>query len=141
MLRRALRSTKAAAPRRLVARDGFDDLAGALSSYTLTRWISAATLVALSAFAGDDPLDAANAGPDEAPSTALAQAAAPTPSATSGGARNTPVSYDDPDLKCYKFTAFESAADRSAKYSVPTTPDLYVSFNMRAPWSGTQYIK
>jgi cytochrome c5 len=58
----------------------------------------------------------------------------------SGGAHTKPIKYEDPDLQCYKFTAF-SARDRKAKYSVPTEPDFYVAFNMTAPWKGTQYIR
>ena len=59
----------------------------------------------------------------------------------SGGASNRAITYADPDLKCYQLRGFASAANKSQKYSVPTTPDLYVAFNMRAPWTGTQYVK
>ena len=70
----------------------------------------------------------------------LAQAAAPSKGG-SGGASSTPIQYDDPSVKCYKLTGFQSPANKSQKYSVPTTPDLYVAFNVKAPWTGTQYIK
>ena len=59
----------------------------------------------------------------------------------SGGASNTPIAYDDPNIKCYKLTGFQSPSNKSQKYNVPNRPDLYVAFNMRAPWTGTQYIK
>jgi hypothetical protein len=59
--------------------------------------------------------------------------------AGSGGAHIDPIEYNDPDLKCYPFTAF--AQGRNGKYSVPTTPDYYVAFTMKAPWTGTQYIR
>ena len=58
----------------------------------------------------------------------------------SGGASNKPIDYDDPELKCYRFTAFNSPDDK-AKFTVPTTPDFYVGFNVKVPWTGTQYIK
>ena len=48
---------------------------------------------------------------------------------TSAGARNTPVELNDPNLKCYKLTAYASAANKAQKYSAPTTPDYYVGFN------------
>lgn len=66
---------------------------------------------------------------------------APEPTAGgSGNASATPIKYDDPDLKCYPLTAF-SARDRKAPYSVPTEPDLYVAFNIDAPWEGKQYVR
>jgi mono/diheme cytochrome c family protein len=58
----------------------------------------------------------------------------------SGGAHINPIKYDDPDLKCYPFTAFGKGA-RTKPYSVPTNPDYYVAFMMKAPWTGTQYIR
>ena len=58
-----------------------------------------------------------------------------------GSASNKPIDYDDPQLKCYKLTAYGSVADKSQKYSVPSTPDLYVAFNVKAPWTGRQYIR
>jgi hypothetical protein len=60
--------------------------------------------------------------------------------AGSGGAQIKPIKYDDPDLKCYPFTAF-AKSDRKSKYAVPTNPDFYVAFMMKAPWTGTQYIR
>jgi mono/diheme cytochrome c family protein len=80
------------------------------------------------------PADASVPAPD---------AAAPvsTNKGGSGGASATRIDYDDPDLKCYELRGFATPANKSQKYSVPTTPDLYVAFNMKAPWTGTQYIK
>ena len=58
-----------------------------------------------------------------------------------GGVQKTPVPNDDPDLKCYPLKAYASVANRAGKYSVPSKPDYYVGFNIKAPWSGKQYIK
>ncbi|MET0340224.1 MAG: hypothetical protein ABW252_04450 [Polyangiales bacterium] len=59
----------------------------------------------------------------------------------SGGASTQAIFYDDPDLRCYKLRSFASLANKEQKYSVPTSPSIYVTFNVRAPWPGTQYIK
>ena len=53
----------------------------------------------------------------------------------------TPIAYDDPDLRCYKLTAYASPEAKDEPYSVPTTKDLYTSFTIKAPWQGTQYLK
>ncbi|MET0343696.1 MAG: hypothetical protein ABW252_21970 [Polyangiales bacterium] len=58
-----------------------------------------------------------------------------------GGTSTTPIEYDDPDLKCYLLRAFESVENREGKYRVPSTRDLYVGFNIKAPWTTTQYIR
>ena len=71
----------------------------------------------------------------------LAQEATAPSKGGSGGASNKPIQYDDPNLKCYKLTAFQSPSNKSQKYAVPNRPDLYVAFNVRAPWTGTQYVK
>jgi hypothetical protein len=76
---------------------------------------------------------------DDAPETAAQVVVSAT--RTGGGATNKPIQYDDPELKCYKLTAYGNVADKSQKYSVPTTPDLYVAFNVKAPWTGKQYIR
>lgn len=60
--------------------------------------------------------------------------------AGSGGAHIKPIDYKDPDLKCYEFTSY-GKRERQGKYSVPTNPDFYVAFMMKAPWEGTQYIR
>ncbi|MET0342942.1 MAG: hypothetical protein ABW252_18190 [Polyangiales bacterium] len=65
-----------------------------------------------------------------------------TPAPTrSGGVSKTPPAVLDPDLKCYKFNAYGKVEDKSEKYAVPTKPDYYVAFNIKAPWQGKQYIK
>ncbi|MET0343203.1 MAG: hypothetical protein ABW252_19500 [Polyangiales bacterium] len=109
-----------------------------MSSYTMTRWISAAALFALGACAATGD---AEMGSDDESGETLAQAAPAASGATSGGARKTPVDYADPELKCYRLTAFQSPANKGVKYQAPTTPDFYVNFNIKAPWTGTQYIK
>lgn len=60
--------------------------------------------------------------------------------AGSGGSHTKPIKYDDPDMKCYPLVAY-GKSDRMGKYAVPTTPDLYVNFLMKAPWTGTQYVR
>jgi hypothetical protein len=96
--------------------------------------MAALALTLLGACAADEGAPVL-AGEESAP--VMAQTAA----ATSGGARNTAVDYDDPELKCYKLTAYASPATKAQKYNAPTTADFYVGFNFRAPWPGTQYIK
>jgi hypothetical protein len=54
---------------------------------------------------------------------------------------DTPIAYDDPELKCYRLTAYASPGTKNEPYAVPTTRDLYTGFLIRAPWPGTQYIK
>ena len=100
--------------------------------------VSAVALWALGACATDE---ATAYEPDGQPSSVAEQVTATAPSTGSGGASNKPVAYDDPDLKCYRFTAFNNVANKAEKYSVPTTPDLYINFNIKTPWAGTQYIK
>ncbi len=78
---------------------------------------------------------------DDVGATDAAMPPASGSSGGSGGAQSTPIEYDDPELKCYRFTAFASPLDKSVPYSVPTTPDYYVAFTTNAPWEGTQYIR
>ncbi|MET0341130.1 MAG: hypothetical protein ABW252_09010 [Polyangiales bacterium] len=91
-----------------------------------------------------DAIDADVEGQDSQAETATADSA-PTvlaQAASSGKAHNTEIKYDDPNLKCYKLTGFNSAANKAAKYNVPAgARDFYVAFNVKAPWSGTQYIR
>ncbi|MET0340271.1 MAG: hypothetical protein ABW252_04685 [Polyangiales bacterium] len=105
---------------------------------TKKGWLVSASLMIVGACAGGESLlesdDAAAAAQEQAPAAPAASKGG------SGGASNTPIEYDDPDIKCYRFTAYQSPSDRG-KYSVPTTPDLYVGFNIKAPWTGTQYVK
>jgi hypothetical protein len=58
----------------------------------------------------------------------------------SGGASTHPIEYNDPNLQCYKFTAYTSG-QRDKKFTVPTTPDAYFNFIMKAPWQGTKYVR
>lgn len=105
----------------------------------LNGWLLSASLTLVGACATDaDPaLSERQGDPGSAAQVAGADAAR---KGGSGGASNTPIAYDDPELKCYRFTARE-APDGATKYSVPTTPDFYVAFNIQAPWTGIQYIK
>jgi hypothetical protein len=61
--------------------------------------------------------------------------------AHSGGVSISPLVYDDPNLKCYKFLGFSKTGDRAKKYDVPTTPDYYVKFDMKPEFKGLQYLK
>jgi hypothetical protein len=61
--------------------------------------------------------------------------------AHSGGVSITPLKYDDPNLKCYKFLGFSKSGDRAKKYDVPTTPDYYVKFDLKPEFKGVQYLK
>jgi hypothetical protein len=89
--------------------------------------------------------DAADTDGSEASSSGLSDVATPATDApkatTRGGAHATPIAYADPDLKCYPLIAYQSPDARDQKYSVPTTPDFYVNFTIKAPWPGKQYIK
>jgi hypothetical protein len=74
----------------------------------------------------------------EVPSEADASVA---PSAGgSGGASTKPIKYDDPMVKCYEFRAY-TKGDKTKPYTVGTTPDFYVAFNINPTFTGTQYIK
>ena len=78
--------------------------------------MAALALALLGACAADDGAVTPDFDED---APALAQAVA-----TRGGARNTPVELNDPDLKCYKLTAYAAAANKAQKYNAPTTPLL-----------------
>lgn len=59
----------------------------------------------------------------------------------SGGARITPIEYNDPDMECYKLVAFANG-DKSKKYTVPAgTKDAYIDFYYKAPWEGVRYTR
>ena len=58
----------------------------------------------------------------------------------SGHASVKPIEYNDPELECYTLQAY-AAGNRMQKFSVPTTPDVYYNFIMKAPWQGTRYIR
>ena len=70
-----------------------------------------------------------------------AEVEAPAAAPRRGGASNEPVDYDDPALECFQFRAHAAPDRKQDKYSVPTMPDLYVGFTVKAPWKGTRYIK
>jgi len=76
-----------------------------------------------------------------APTEPEASAATRPASAHSGGVSITPLEYDDPNLKCYKFLGFSKTGDRAKKYDVPTTPDYYVKFDLKPEFKGVQYLK
>jgi hypothetical protein len=99
----------------------------------LTDWLSGGAQPGAACAGGEGPTGGdAGTGPVQTGDIPIA--------GPGGNAHATPLKYDDPDLKCYPLTAFTSG-DRKKPYSVPTTPDLYVAFNMKAPWQGKQYVR
>jgi len=58
----------------------------------------------------------------------------------SGGAHQTKIEYNDPEMTCYEFTA-HAQGDFKAPYMVTTTPDQYTNFMFMPPWQGTQYVR
>jgi mono/diheme cytochrome c family protein len=105
---------------------------------TSTAAMPAADITKLSAWLTGGAKAASNGCAVKAGTTTAAK---PGNKGGSGKAHAEPIEYDDPDLKCYKFLAFAGAGRKDSPYSVPTTPDLYVNFVHRAPWTGTQYIR
>jgi len=91
---------------------------------TLSDWLSAGA---------KGSMEECSAAPAPETSTEFAVAG-------SGGAHVKPVKYDDPELKCYKFTAFKSGA-KGTKYPTPSRPDFYVAFNINPEFKGKQYLK
>jgi len=85
--------------------------------------------------AATDPLASAEATASRAPPGRSASASASKDISTR------PIDYGDPDLRCYKLTAYTSPALKDKPHSVPTIKDMYTGFLMKAPWKGTQYIK
>jgi hypothetical protein len=59
--------------------------------------------------------------------------------ATNGGASTTPIEYNDPDMKCYKFLA-HAAGNMTAPYS-QGSGEQYVNFKFKAPWQGDVYSR
>jgi hypothetical protein len=84
--------------------------------------------------------EACSAGGGTTP-TPTPDAGTPATGDKSGGISTEPVTYTDPDIKCYQFKAFAKSGDVKAPYAVPTTPDLYVAFTVMPEFQGTQYIK
>lgn len=113
-----------------------------MSAIRLAALLSAAILAACS----DAALEARDDETTRAPEphavsqAALPQLAATTP-AQSGAVSTEPIVYDDPQLTCHKLVAYRAPAQRQDKYAVPSRPDLYVGFDMKAPWKGLQYVK
>ena len=123
---------------------------------TTVMWMVSAAVTAVLGGCAAEASGADQAGDVEAqeaaPSTTTPSVTAPaasTPTASvpaakparSGGVSMQPPATVDPDLKCYSLRAYAAAGKRDEKYSVPTTPDYYVAFNIKAPWSGKQYVK
>jgi hypothetical protein len=74
------------------------------------------------------------------PGTGGAGATTPMMGAIETGSQNTPIEYNDPEMKCYEFRA-HAPGDKNAPFSVSTQPDLYTSFFFSAPWTGMQYAR
>jgi hypothetical protein len=72
--------------------------------------------------------------------TAVAMGGAGGATATSGGSASvTPIEYNDPDMKCYKFLA-HAQGNMNAPYS-QGPGENYVNFTFNAPWQGTVYSR
>jgi hypothetical protein len=56
-----------------------------------------------------------------------------------GGASITPIDYQDPDMKCYRFLA-HAAGDMTKPY-MQGAGEEYVDFSFKAPWTGTVYSR
>lgn len=52
----------------------------------------------------------------------------------------TPIEYNDPEMKCYRFTA-HAPGDKNTPFSVDTTPDTYTGFTFMPPWQGMMYAR
>jgi hypothetical protein len=59
--------------------------------------------------------------------------------ALSGSASTTPIEYNDPDMKCYKFLAHASG-NMTAPYT-QGAGEQYVNFTFKAPWQGDVYSR
>jgi hypothetical protein len=59
--------------------------------------------------------------------------------ASSGGASTTPIEYNDPDMKCYKFLA-HAAGSLTTPYT-QGSGEQYVNFTFKAPWQGDVYSR
>jgi hypothetical protein len=59
---------------------------------------------------------------------------------TADGTSTSPIEYNDPEMKCYRFMAHE-AGDKQQPHAVATTPDMYKGFTFAAPWTGTVYAR
>jgi hypothetical protein len=76
----------------------------------------------------------------EVTETAVMQDAGTPPVGTgSGGASLSPIEYNDPDMKCYRFLA-HAAGDVTKPY-MQGAGEEYVDFSFKAPWTGTVYSR
>lgn len=53
---------------------------------------------------------------------------------------STPIDYNDPEMKCYRFQA-HAAGDKMQPFGVGTTPDMYKGFTFMPPWKGMMYAR
>jgi len=112
-----------------------------------TKWSALAAVVGLLTGCADaGPSDLLDQSEQAAPEVAAQTIESVEPRTSledrpGGGATNKPIEYNDPELKCYKLNAYGSVANKAQKYTVPTQPDLYVAFNVKAPWTGKQYVR
>jgi Copper type II ascorbate-dependent monooxygenase, C-terminal domain len=57
-----------------------------------------------------------------------------------GNAQFTPIEYNDPEMKCYKFLSHAAGGDMTKPYSHGPGEE-YVNFTYKAPWTGTVYTR
>jgi hypothetical protein len=62
------------------------------------------------------------------------------PGGGSGGAHVTPIEYNDPEMKCYKFQT-HARGDKTKPWVQPGGSEQYINFDFKAPWEGTQYLR
>jgi hypothetical protein len=63
----------------------------------------------------------------------------PAPTGHMGGATLTPIEYNDPDMKCYKFLT-HAQGNKDMPYTHGPGEE-YVNFSFKAPWTGTVYTR
>jgi len=67
--------------------------------------------------------------------------AAGTPDPTGAATTSVmPIEYNDPEMKCYRFTA-HAPGDKMTPFTVETTPDMYKGFTFMPPWQGMMYAR
>jgi hypothetical protein len=108
----------------------------AAENQTITKWVTAGAM----ASANSCPITAADIvnNPTGNPPTTDAGTVIPPGPVGMGGASITPIEYNDPNMKCYKFLAHATAGIGMGPYSQPPG-EQYMEFEFAAPWQGTVY--
>lgn len=95
--------------------------------------LSAPDLLALTAWAKAGAQANTTGGKCAAPATG-----ASAPGTVTSGV--TPIEYNDPEMKCYRFTA-HAPSDKTTPFSVENKPDMYKGFTFMPPWQGMMYAR